>query len=49
MVEAGIEEVQAGMLDSSDVLINREPVAGLLRIKHAVLVVRAAVAGVVPA
>ena len=49
VVEAGIEEVQAGMLDSSDVLINREPVAGLLRIKHAVLVVRAAVAGVVPA
>ena len=46
--EAGIEQVHTGVLDAADVLIHRQPVVGSRRIQHALVVVRGAVAGVVP-
>ncbi len=46
--EAGVEQVHTGVLDTADVLIHRQPVVGSRRVKHALVVVRGAVAGVVP-
>ena len=46
--EAGVEQVHTGVLDTADVLIHRQPVVGSSRIQHALVVVRGAVARVVP-
>ena len=46
--EAGVEEVHAGVFDAADVLIHRKPEAGGLAVQHALGVVVAAVAGIVP-
>ncbi len=46
--EAGVEQVHTGVLDAANVLIHRQPVVGGRGIQHALVVVRGAVAGVVP-
>ena len=47
VIEACVEEMQDGMLDAADVLIDRQPIAGAL-VQHRLVVVGARVAGEVP-
>ena len=48
MEEAGIEQMQNCVLDAADILIDRQPVIGLRTIDHAIGIVRAGEARVVP-
>ncbi len=46
--EARIEQVQDGVLDAADVLVDRQPVVGRLPVQHAAFELRAGVAGEIP-
>ncbi len=46
--KARVEQVQDGVFDTADVLVHRQPVVGSRRVDHALVVVRAGVAGEVP-
>ena len=48
MEEAEVEQVHDGVFDTADINIDRQPVVGGLLIQHAVFVLRAGVARVVP-
>ncbi len=48
MEETRVEQVQNSVFDPADVLVHRQPVIGRSRVDHALVILRAGVAGVVP-
>ena len=47
MEEAGVEEMEDGVFDATDVLVHREPIVGLF-IEHGPILIRAGIAGIIP-
>ena len=46
--EAGVQQVQNCVLDTTDVLVDREPIIGFFRVEHLGVVLRRAVTRVIP-
>ena len=46
--EAGVQQVQNGVLDTADILVHRQPVVGGFRVQHFVIGAGAAETGVIP-